>query len=137
VKLEPTEMFKALAVETRVKIIDLLKSEGPLGAKKISELIGVTPAAVSQHLKILKQAGFVRSERNGYWIPYSIDEETLNNCREVLSEICSCGCQETGKFREKELSGSSLESLKKYKQEIETELKTVRVRIKELESKSK
>ena len=135
--LEPTEMFKALAVETRVKIIDLLKSEGPLGAKKISELLGVTPAAASQHLKILKQAGFVRSERNGYWIPYSIDEEALNNCREVLTEICTCGCKGTGKFREKELSDSSLESLKKYKQEMETELKTVRVRIKELESKSK
>jgi DNA-binding transcriptional ArsR family regulator len=118
-------MFKALAVETRVKIIDLLKSEGPLGAKKIAELVGITPAAVSQHLKILKQAGFVRSERNGYWIPYSIDE------------ICTCGCQGNGKFREKEISGSSLESLKKYKQEIETELKTVRDRIKELESKNK
>ena len=135
--LDPTEMFKALAVETRVKIIDLLKSEGPLGAKKISELLGVTPAAVSQHLKILKQAGFVRSERNGYWIPYSIDEEALNNCKEVLTEICTCGCQGTGKFREKELSDSSLASLKKYQQEIETELRTVRVRIKELESKSK
>ena len=136
-KLEPTEMFKALAVETRVKIIDLLKSEGPLGAKKISELLGVTPAAVSQHLKILKQAGFVRSERNGYWIPYSIDEETLNDCRKVLTEICTCGCRETGKFRDKELSVSSLETLKKYQQEIEYELKTVRARIKELESKSK
>jgi DNA-binding transcriptional ArsR family regulator len=92
---------------------------------------------VSQHLKILKQAGFVRSERNGYWIPYSIDEEALNNCREVLTEICTCGCQGTGKFRENELGDSSLESLKRYKQEIEVELKTVLVRIKELESKSK
>jgi DNA-binding transcriptional ArsR family regulator len=137
VNLEPAEMFKALAVETRVKIIDLLKSEGPLGAKKIAEFVGITPAAVSQHLKILKQAGFVRSERNGYWIPYSIDEKTLNNCREVMTEICTCGCQGNGKFREKEISGSSLESLKKYKQEIETELKTVRDRIKELESKNK
>lgn len=136
-KLDPTEMFKALAVESRVKIIDLLKLEGPLGAKKISELLGITPAAVSQHLKILKQAGFVRSERNGYWIPYAIDEEALNNCKEVLTEICTCGCQGTGKFREKERSGSSLESLKAYKQEIETELRTVRVRIKELESKAK
>jgi DNA-binding transcriptional ArsR family regulator len=135
VKLEPTEMFKALAVETRVKIIDLLKSKGPLGAKKISELLGVTPAAVSQHLKILKQAGFVRSERNGYWIPYSIDEENMNDCRDVLTEICTCGCQGNGKFREKELSVSSLESLKKYKQEMETELETVRARIKELETK--
>jgi len=137
VRLEPTEMFKALAVETRVKIIDLLKSEGPLGAKKISELVGVTPAAVSQHLKILKQAGFVRSERNGYWIPYSIDEETLNDCRKVLTEICTCGCQGTGKFREIELGESSLASLKKYKQEMENELRNVQDRIKELESKNK
>ena len=135
-KIEQTEMFKVLAVETRVKIIDLLKLEGPLGAKRISELLGVTPAAVSQHLKILKQAGFVRSERNGYWIPYSIDEGTLNDCRKVLTEICTCGCQGTGNFREKELSDSNLESLKKYKQEIEAELETVLVRIKELESKS-
>lgn len=136
-KPEPTEMFKALAAETRVKIIDLLKSEGPLGAKVISERLGVTPAAVSQHLKILKQAGFVRSERNGYWIPYSIDEETLSDCRDMLTEICTCGCQGSGQFRAKELSVSSLESLKKYQQEIETELDTVRARIEELESKGR
>jgi len=48
-------MLKALAVETRVKIIDLLKPEGPLGAKKIAELVGITPAAVSQYLKILSR----------------------------------------------------------------------------------
>jgi DNA-binding transcriptional ArsR family regulator len=132
--LEPSEMFKALAVESRVKIIDLLKSRGPTGAKKIAELLGITPAAVSQHLKILKQAGFVRSERNGYWIPYSIDEEALENCGEVLSEICTCGCQGTGDFREKELASSSLESLRKYEHEIENELRIVRDRIKELKS---
>ena len=134
---EPVEMFKALSVETRVKIIDLLKSEGPLGAKKIAEMVGITPAAVSQHLRILRQAGFVRSERNGYWIPYSIDEEALHNCRDVLTEICTCGCQGKGNFREKELSESSLESLKKYELEIAKELGSVRDRIKALESKNK
>ena len=133
-RLEPSEMFKALAVESRVKIIDLLKSRGPTGAKKIAELLGITPAAVSQHLKILKQAGFVRSERNGYWIPYSIDEEALENCGEVLSEICTCGCQGSGDFREKELVNSSLESLRKYEYEIENELRIVRDRIRKLES---
>ena len=133
--LEPSEMFKALAVETRVKIIELLKSEGPLGAKKIAELVGITPAAVSQHLRILRQVGFVRSERNGYWIPYSIDEEALQNCRDLLTEICTCGCQGAGKIREKELSDSSLESLKKYQEEIENELRIVRGRIKEIDSK--
>jgi DNA-binding transcriptional ArsR family regulator len=132
--LEPSEMFKALAVETRVKIIELLKSEGPMGAKKIAERVGITPAAVSQHLKILRQAGFVRSERNGYWIPYSIDEEALENCGEALTEICTCGCQGTGNFKEKQLEDSSLESLMKYEREIENELRIIRDRIKEFES---
>ena len=132
--LDPSEMFKALAVETRVKIIELLKSEGPMGAKKIADRVGVTPAAVSQHLKILRQAGFVRSERNGYWIPYSIDEDALKNCGEILSEICTCGCEGSGNFKERQLEDSSLESLRKYEREIENELRMVRDRIKELQS---
>jgi DNA-binding transcriptional ArsR family regulator len=136
-KLEPSEMFKVLAVETRVRIIDLLKSRGPLGAKNIAELVGVTPAAVSQHLKILRQSGLVRSERKGYWIPYSIDEEALENCRQILNEVCTCGCRGTGKFKEKELGGASLESLMKYKKELQNELRTVQGRIKEIESSKK
>ena len=136
-KLEPSEMLKALAVETRVKIIDLLKSKGPFGAKNIAEVIGITPAAVSQHLKILRQAGLVRSERKGYWIPYAIDEEALENCRQILNDICTCGCRGTGKFREKQLNDSSLESLKKYEKELRNELGIVRERVKEIESEKK
>ncbi|MHB9128911.1 MAG: ArsR/SmtB family transcription factor [Candidatus Humimicrobiaceae bacterium] len=132
-----SEMFKVLAVETRVKIIELLKSKGPLGAKNIAELVGITPAAVSQHLKILRQAGLVRSERKGYWIPYSIDEEALEKCRQVLNEVCTCGCRGTGKFREKELSNSSLESLKKYEKELRNEFRIVRERIKEMKSEKR
>ena len=131
-KLVPSEMFKVLAVETRVRIIDLLKSRGPLGVKNIAELVGITPAAISQHLKILRQSGLVRSERKGYWIPYSIDEEALENCRQILNEVCTCGCRGTGKFKEKVLNKTSLESLRKYEKELQNELKTVRERIKEI-----
>ena len=134
---DPTEMFKALAVENRVKIIDLLKSKGPLGAKKISELLGVTTAAVSQHLRILKQAGLVRSERSGYWIPYSIDEKAMNDCRQALTEICTCGCREMESFRENEQCVSDLKALKKYKRQLETELRSVRDRIKALETEGR
>src|SRR3990167_7243382 len=136
-KLAPSEMFKVLSVETRVRIIDLLKSRGPLGVKNIAELVGITPAAVSQHLKILKQSGLVRSERKGYWIPYSIDEEALENCRQILNEVCTCGCRGTGKFKEKVLRGASLESLMKYKKELQNELRTVQERIKEIEPSKK
>jgi len=108
-----------------------------MGAKKISELLGITPAAVSQHLKTLKQAGLVRSERKGYWIPYSIDEEALENCGVVLSEVCTCGCQGTGRFKERELKGANLELLKKYERGLQNEIRIVRERIKEIQSQKK
>jgi DNA-binding transcriptional ArsR family regulator len=132
-EIEPSEMFKVLSVETRVKIIDLLKTRGPLGAKDIAAAIGITPAAVSQHLKILRQSGLVRSERKGYWIPYSIDEKAMENCRQILTEVCTCGCQGNGKFREVELNNSNLESLREYEKELKNELMNVLERIKELE----
>jgi DNA-binding transcriptional ArsR family regulator len=123
-----------LSVDTRVKIIELLKTKGPLGVKDISSDLGLTPPAISQHLKILKQAGLVRSERKGYWIPYSINAEAMESCREMLNEVCTCGCQGTGKFKEKELSKASLKALKKYEIELQKELNIVRERVGKIES---
>ncbi|MCP3927045.1 MAG: winged helix-turn-helix transcriptional regulator [Desulfobacterales bacterium] len=132
--MEPSEIFKVLSVETRVKIIDMLKGQGPLGAKEISKTIGITTAAVSQHLKILKQAGLVRSERKGYWIPYSIDEKAMENCREILTEVCTCGYQGSGIIKEYESDKATMESLKKYEDELMNELNTVKRRLEELET---
>jgi DNA-binding transcriptional ArsR family regulator len=131
--IEPAEIFKVLSVERRVKIIELLKANGALGVKEISNRLGITLPAVSQHLKILKQAGLVRSERQGYWIPYSINEEAMEGCREILNEVCTCGCQGSGRFKEKELSKASLEALKKYEIELQKELNIVRGRVSEIE----
>ena len=131
--IDPAEIFKVLSVDTRVNIIELLKANGPLGVKDISEKLGLTPPAISQHLKILKQAGMVRSERKGYWIPYTINVGAMENCRKVLDEVCTCGCQGTGKFKEKELSKANLEALKKYEKELQNELKVVRDRVKEID----
>ncbi len=134
IQMEPSEIFKVLSVETRVKIINMLKGHGPLGAKEIAATIGITTAAVSQHLKILRQAGLVRSERNGYWIPYSINEKAMENCREILNEVCTCRCQGAGKIKEYESEQTDMESLKKYEDELENELNTVRQRLIELKA---
>lgn len=131
-ELEPFEMFRVLAVETRVKILELLKAQGPLGSKEIAKRMGITPAAASQHLKILKQAGLVRSERTGYWIPYAINAAALEKYRHMLTEICTCGCQGQGNWKERERPGTSLEALRKYEKDLQQELKAVRDRIKEM-----
>ncbi|HEY9074091.1 MAG TPA: metalloregulator ArsR/SmtB family transcription factor [Desulfobaccales bacterium] len=134
-ELESFEMFKALAVETRVNILDLMKAQGPLGAKEIGRLLGITPAAASQHLKILKQAGLVRSERQGYWIPYSINIEVLERYRLKLTQVCTCGCRGTGNWKAQELAKAGVEALKQYEKDLQDELRVLRERIKELESK--
>lgn len=127
-ELDPCEMFRVLGAGTRLAIIELLKSRGPIGAKSIAEVLDITPAAVSQHLKVLRQAGLVRSERKGYWIPYSIDEEALEHCRCMLNEVCTCGCEATCRLEE-ELDSVGLASLIKYEKQLEDELRNIRERI--------
>ncbi len=128
------ELFKVLSVESRIRIIDLLKQKGPLGVNELSETLGITPSAVSQHLKILRYAGLVRSERKGYWLPYEIDPDALEQCRELLSKVCTCGCRGTGRVREAELekTDDKLSLLKKYEEELKKELEEVRSRIREI-----
>ena len=133
-KFHSAELFKVLGVDTRVKIIELLKTQGPMGAMEIAKQLGITPSAVSQHLRLLRQSGLVRSERKGYWIPYSINEEALEKCGRQLAQVCTCGCKGAVAGRDQEPANTDLESLKKYQRKLKRELGSVEARIKELES---
>ena len=133
-KQEPSDIFKALSVETRVKIIELLKTKGPLGVNIIAKRIGVTPAAISQHLKILKLAGLVRNERKGYWIPYSLDQFALENFRQLLNKFCTGGYRRPARAR-RPVKRNRLDSLQKYERELKSEIITVRKRIRAIRTK--
>jgi ArsR family transcriptional regulator len=133
-KLEASQICKVLSVETRLKIIKLLKTKGPLGAKDIAGYLGVTTAAVSQHLKIMSQVGIVSSERKGFYIPYAINEDALAQCRQLLTEVCLCGCTESGKPNGTEFNSASLEALQNYEKDLEQKLNAVRERIKVIQT---
>lgn len=130
--MHPFEMFKVLGVESRIKILELLKTDGPLGAKKIASKLGISPAAVSQHLKILRQANLVKSERKGYYIPYTLDEKNLEQCCGMLIKVCRCGSEVKYCLPESVSRKADLDDLRKYKEELETELKKVEDRISKL-----
>ncbi len=131
------ELFKVLGVDSRIRIIEFLKKQGPKSVNDIAAAIGITPSAVSQHLKILKYAGLVNNERKGYWIPYQVDYASLEKCGELLSRVCSCGCEMTvliksDKFDE---TRDNLDLLKKYQKKLKNELRKVQSRIKEIKEK--
>jgi ArsR family transcriptional regulator len=133
-KMQPSEIFKVLGVETRVKIIELLKSRGPLGAKTISEELGITPAAVSQHLKVLRLADLVKSERKGYYIPYSVDEQAMEQCCGMLIDVCRCDCGPRTVVVKRIMKKDTLQDLEGYKRELENKLKEVEDKISQLKA---
>lgn len=84
------DIFKALSVPSRIKILSLLKTEGPLPVKDIAETLEMTSPAVSQHLKVLKSVGLVDAQRHGYWVPHAVNSAALHDCCGHLIQVCAC-----------------------------------------------
>ena len=67
------DRFAALADPTRRAIIELLAGRGELSATEISGQFKMTAPAISQHLKILREAQLVRMEKRGQQRIYRLD----------------------------------------------------------------
>jgi len=82
--------LKVLSVGTRVRIVQLLKGRA-LCVNALAHRLGVTQSAVSQHLRVLREAGLVIDEKRGYYVHYRLDEEwkeAVNLMLDVKSESC-------------------------------------------------
>lgn len=84
-------MLKALAVPARVRIVQLLK-ERALCVGAMTARLEVTQGAVSQHLRILRDAGLVVDERRGYYVHYRLNERTLAGWRKAMGELLDPAC---------------------------------------------
>jgi ArsR family transcriptional regulator len=69
-------IFKVLSVETRIRIVDLLRRRS-LCVNALAQALEITPAAVSQHLRILRDADLVIAEKKGYYVHYRANKATL------------------------------------------------------------
>jgi len=55
------EVYKALSIEARRKILDLLIRKGPLDLEECSKIVKIKPITVRHHIRVLEQAGFVEA----------------------------------------------------------------------------
>jgi DNA-binding transcriptional ArsR family regulator len=83
---DQVRVFKALSSESRLKILRLLK-EHPQCVNAIATRLDMTQPAVSQHLRLLREAGLARAEKRGNWMHYAIDHEALELHGKVMAEI--------------------------------------------------
>jgi ArsR family transcriptional regulator len=73
---ETAEKLRILSVETRLRMLALL-AERNLCVGALACQLGVSQGAVSQHLKILRDAGLVTAERDGYFVHYRVDRQAV------------------------------------------------------------
>ncbi|OGO26708.1 MAG: transcriptional regulator [Chloroflexi bacterium RBG_16_54_11] len=71
------DIFYALADPTRRKILELLANHGRLSAKEIYANFKASPPAISQHLKVLREAKLVKMEKRAQQRIYQINLEAM------------------------------------------------------------
>lgn len=79
-------VFKVLSVQTRVKIVQLLRGR-TLCVNALAHHLGVTPAAVSQHLRVLRDAAIIAPEKRGYFVHYRLNEKTLKRWKGLIDGL--------------------------------------------------
>jgi len=80
-------LFYALAEPTRRDIIELLASNGQLSATDISNNFTVSAPAISQHLKVLREADCVRVEKRAQQRIYRINPEAMSEIEGWVQEM--------------------------------------------------
>jgi DNA-binding transcriptional ArsR family regulator len=83
---EFVQILKALSDETRFELIKLLLTHD-LCVGALAHYLRISEAAVSQHLKLLREAGLVKGEKRGYWTHYMVEKNKLNELAELLREL--------------------------------------------------
>ncbi len=81
--------LKALSDPVRLRLFSLVASHAGSEACvcEISGSFDVTQPTISHHLKVLKDAGLLASERRASWVYYSVVPEALRNLSALLSAV--------------------------------------------------
>jgi ArsR family transcriptional regulator, arsenate/arsenite/antimonite-responsive transcriptional repressor len=84
---ELARLAKALGHPARVAIVRMLAESGECQCGSISDRIPLAQSTVSQHLKVLKQAGLIRGELDPPRICYCIDPVVLDRLKTLVARL--------------------------------------------------
>jgi ArsR family transcriptional regulator len=87
---EPSELFRAFADPTRLRILSLLSDQKELCVCDLCEVLGAVQPKISRHLATLRRVGLVSVRRDGRWRFYSLADGPTPLQRTLLRCVRSC-----------------------------------------------
>jgi len=94
------EIFKALADANRRKILKLLSKKDSMSAGEIADRFTISKPAVSDHLKILRNAGLIYAEKQGQFILYQLNATIMQEITTLLFDFLNIQDREEEKPNE-------------------------------------
>ena len=85
--MDASPQLKALGHPVRLGIALRLAQEGGTCACDFAEIFSISQPAVSQHLKVLREAGLVRTRREGTQIYYSLDRDGVRALQGAVARL--------------------------------------------------
>ncbi len=84
---EAAAVFRALSDETRLRILKGISQMGELCECNIVPAFGLSQPTVNYHLKVLRAAGLVSSERRGQWVYHRVNQKAVLGAVRDLTEV--------------------------------------------------
>ncbi len=85
--LELSALTRALGNPARVQILRLLVRSPTCICREIVEALPLAQSTVSQHLKVLRNAGLIRGENDGARVCYCVEPRTLRRLRALVAGL--------------------------------------------------
>jgi ArsR family transcriptional regulator len=89
------DLFKALADANRRKILKLLGKNDSMTAGEIAEQFTISKPAISDHLKILRNAGLIYPEKKGQFIYYQLNATVMQEMTALVFDLLKINKEES------------------------------------------
>ncbi len=92
-------LFAALGDETRLRLVARLCDGGPMSITGLTAGFPVTRQAITKHLRVMEEAGLVRSTRHGRESVWQMDRQRMEDARRYLDVISKQWDDALGRLR--------------------------------------
>jgi len=86
---ELARLARALAHPARVRIVRYLREREECLCGELCDELPLAQSTVSQHLKVLREAGLVHGSPDGTRVCYCVHPEALDRIRRLIDELCA------------------------------------------------